>query len=167
MNKYFISSFFLSCDLFLFFTGNMSFISYFLGSFYFVHFILVQYLLVMGFIYAREKSKKNAIFFLLFFINIFLLMNYFSEDMKNNSKAKLNKIAIDIVNGNKKDIIFNKKIKNRLTFNIKSIVFEDYFPIERQGIFILKDEKDNIYQLIISIKERGLVYAYFKKIDDG
>lgn len=163
MIKYSLLSFLLWLDIFLFLTGNPSTIHYLLGGMYFLHPFIAPYISIMGFITAKEKGNDVAIVFLIVTLLILFIFIFSAESMKEISKERVRNIVTELVNKKPNNVEFTKNSEdiNKLTVDMESIYLDHYFPLERRGDFVLNDNKNNVYLLIVT-EERGQISAYLR-----
>ncbi len=163
MIKYSLISFLLWLDFFLFSTGNPSAILYLFGGMYFLHPFIAPYTSIMGFISAKEKSNRFAFVYLIVTLLILFIFILSAESMKEVSKERIRNIVTEFIDGKQNDLVFTENSDDIDWLSIKkdSIYLESYIPIARRGDFVLKDDKNNTYLLIV-IEEREGISAYVK-----
>ena len=83
--------------------------------------------------------------------------------MKEVSKERIRNIVTEFIDGKQNDLVFSENSDDIDWLSIKkdSIYLESYIPIARRGDFVLKDDKNNTYLLIVR-EEREGISAYVK-----
>ena len=163
MIKYYLLCVLTGLDVFLFFTGNPSVISYLLGGFYFLHIIVVPYIAIMGIVKAKDKNNKEVLIFLSYIVLLITISIFFNKSLVDYSKENISNLAAQIIVGGRSDIIYSESSLSlkEVDFDEGSIVIDNYYPLERRADFFVNDKKGNRYELIVTLTGFGNVNAHF------
>lgn len=159
----FIASIIIWGDMFLFFTGNISFIEYLFGGVYFLHVVMAPTLSVLAMFGAKEDSNSLSLLFFLLTISLFVLFFTASNYMQGISKQRLVNAATMMLKGEsiKHEVKRGSKSIEDIDVSDGSLIVDDFYPLERRADFHLKDKDGKLYIMIVT-QTKGAFSVYIE-----